>query len=132
MRTSAIRPDINITPLIDILLVMIVIFLAAVTLTQQGIETTLPSATRTGSGPDNQIMLEFGADRHLAVNRQAVSGAQLEPFLKKIYRERSDKTLYIAAAGSLPYGAVVDVIDAAKGAGVQRVGVITDGMRKAR
>jgi biopolymer transport protein ExbD len=47
-----------------------------------------------------------------------------------VYQKRSDKTLYVSAAGSLPYGAVVDVMDAAKGAGVQQLGVITDGMRR--
>ena len=132
MKTSAIRPDINVTPLIDILLVMLVIFMAAVTLTQQAIESQLPAeARRMAEAPPHQIMLEMFADRRLAVNSQAITLAQLEPFLRKVYRERSDKTIYVAADGSLPYGAIIDVMDAAKGAGVQRVGVITDGMRKA-
>ena len=132
MKTLAIRPDINVTPLIDILLVMLVIFMAAVTLTQQAIESQLPAeARRMAEAPPHQIMLEMFADRRLAVNSQAITLAQLEPFLRKVYRERSDKTIYVAADGSLPYGAIIDVMDAAKGAGVQRVGVITDGMRKA-
>jgi biopolymer transport protein ExbD len=126
-----IRPEINVTPLIDILLVMLVIFLAAVTLTQQAIESQLPeTAGRIADAPPGQIMLEVAADRKLAVNHQPVTLAQLTPFLTKVYSARSDKTIYVAAAGSLPYGAIIDVMDAAKGAGVERMGVITEGMRR--
>lgn len=131
MRPSTIRPEINVTPLVDILLVMLVIFLAAVTLTQQAIESQLPPEGRIAETNPDQIMLEVGADRRLAVNSQPVTPEQLEPFLRKVYSRRSDKTIYVSAAGSLPYGAIIDVMDAAKGAGVQRMGVITEGMRKA-
>jgi biopolymer transport protein ExbD len=132
MRTPAIRPDINVTPLIDILLVMLVIFLATVTLTQQAIESHLPAdARRMAEAPPHQIMLEVSADRKLAVNQQPVTLSQLTPFLKEVYKARSDKTIYVAAAGSLPYGAIIDVMDAVKGAGIDRMGVITEGMRRA-
>jgi biopolymer transport protein ExbD len=131
MRTPAIRPDINVTPLIDILLVMLVIFLAAVTLTQQAIESQLPERAReVGKEGLDQIMLEVSADRALAVNHHSVMLSELTPFLKEVYRTRADKTIYVAAAGSLPYGAIIDVMDAVKGAGVDRMGVITEGMRR--
>jgi biopolymer transport protein ExbD len=126
------RAEINVTPLIDILLVMLVIFIATVTLKQQAIESHLPPPSLPAAEPPpDQIMIEVSADRRLSVNSQAVTRTELETFLRGIYDQRGDKTLYVAGAGSLPYGAVIDVMDAAKGAGVQRFGIITEGMRRA-
>jgi biopolymer transport protein ExbD len=130
MRTPVIRPEINVTPLVDILLVMLVIFLAAVTLTRQAIDAQLPQAAKEmAKTPPGQIMIEVGADRRMAVNHQPVTLAQLEPFLRTVYKTRVDKTLYVRGDGSLPYGSIVDVMDAARGAGVERMGVMTASTR---
>lgn len=126
------RAEINVTPLIDILLVMLVIFIATVMLKQQAIESQLPPAAQPkAEAPPGTIMIEVAADRQVSVNAQAVALSELDPFLRGIYDKRGDKTIYVAAAGSLPYGAVIGVMDVARGAGVQRFGMITAGMRKA-
>jgi biopolymer transport protein TolR len=130
--STDLRPNINITPLIDILLVLLVIFIATVTVKQQAIESQLPPETQgPGETPPGRIMIEVAANRGLRVNSQNVELRRLEPFLRDLYDTRADKTLYLSAVGSLPYGAVIDVMDRAKGAGVQRFGMITEGMRKA-
>ena len=74
-------------------------------------------------------MLEYSADRRLTINSQPVDVQELQTRLSDLFRERRDKTLYISADGGLRYGEVVTLIDAAKGAGVARVGVITESMR---
>ena len=65
------------------------------------------------------------------MNNQDVALAQLESRLREIFEERKEKTMFIIGAGTLRYGNIVQVIDAAKGAGVEKVGIVTEGMRKA-
>jgi biopolymer transport protein ExbD len=127
------RADINITPYIDILLVLLVIFMVITPVRQMDLDVKVPQPPppdQTNLPVDpSVIVISVGDAAQIAVNQEPVDISALGPKLQEIYSARANKNMFISASPKLPYGDVVKVIDIAKGAGVGDIGLIIEAIQ---
>jgi biopolymer transport protein TolR len=125
-RLSSNLAEINITPLVDVMLVLLVIFMVTAPMMQSGIAVKLPSAeTRSNPSPGG-LVLTLTKDRYVYMNDQIVNLYFLESRLKNFFFNKEKKVVFLKADKSLTYGYIIEVMDIIKSAGVDTVGMIVE------
>jgi biopolymer transport protein TolR len=119
--------DINVTPFVDVMLVLLIIFMVTAPLMIQGVEVTLPQTTaKEIKTPEDPLILTVNKEGEISLERHIIELEDLEAKLKTISEYRTDKEVLLRADKDLPYGFVLKVVAAAKKAGIEKLGMITE------
>lgn len=125
-RIGTTLAEINIIPLVDVVLVLLLIFMLTAPMMYRGIDVTLPKASAKPTAVEERMVLTVTKDHSLFLNDKRVSRGGLEGALRGAFANRTDKTLYLKADAGLAYGAVIETMDRVRRAGIERLGMVTE------
>ncbi|MBI2880727.1 MAG: protein TolR [Candidatus Tectomicrobia bacterium] len=126
-RNGRALAEINVTPLVDVMLVLLIIFMVTAPFLQQGVDVDLPPvAARELPLEADQLIVSIAKDRRVFLNRAPLSIPQLRAKLEAIYKEKPRKEVFLRADKDVPYGFVVETMAAIRASGIQRVGMVTE------
>ncbi|MBI3303675.1 MAG: protein TolR [Deltaproteobacteria bacterium] len=125
--------QINITPLVDVMLVLLVIFMVTAPILQQGVSVDLPRVTAAPlTGTDEQLVIAVTREGKVQLNDTPLKIDELNQKLSAIMRVRPDREVYLRADKNVSYGKVVEVMAAVRNAGVRKLGMVTEPLRDER
>jgi len=131
--SGGVKSDINVTPLVDVMLVLLIIMMIVAPLLQQGVAVTLPVATNTSEKPETQeqTVVAITADKRFFVNAVQVQQGDLARRIEALLEEKKEKIVIIKADEDVEYGAVMEAMDTLRAAGIEDMGLITETRRSA-
>src|SRR5262249_27396884 len=126
-RTNEVLSQINVTPLVDVMLVLLVIFMVTAPILHQGVTVNLPRVQAGAlAGEEVQLVVTVSGPGKVYINDTPITPAELLTKLQAIVRERPDRNVYLRADAAVPYGEVMRVIGAIRQAGIERLGMVTE------
>ena len=128
---GGVKSEINVTPLVDVMLVLLIIMMLVAPLLNQGVPLRLPVASNTSEKPDtqDQTVVSIGPDKRVYVNSVEVQGGNLRRRIDEVLENKADKIVIIKADEDVEYSAVMDTMDQLRMAGIEDMGLITDPKR---
>jgi biopolymer transport protein TolR len=129
-RIGATLAEINIIPLVDVVLVLLLIFMLTAPMMYRGIDVNLPRAAAKPTAVEERMVLTITKEQGLYLNDRRITPAGLDDALRDAFRSRTDKTLYLKADAGLSYGAVIEAMDRVRRAGIERLGMVTEPVRE--
>jgi biopolymer transport protein TolR len=129
-RIGGTLAEINIVPLVDVVLVLLLIFMLTAPMMYRGIDVNLPRAAAKPTAVEERMVLTLTKDQALYLNDRRVTPTGLEDSLRDAFRSRTDKVLYLKADAGLSYGAVIETMDRVRRAGIERLGMVTEPARE--
>ncbi len=129
---GGVKSEINVTPLVDVMLVLLIIMMIVAPLLQQGVAVTLPRATNSVEKPEtqDQTVVTIAASKQVYVNAVEVQGSNLQRRINEILENKADKIVIIKADEDVEYSAVMDTMDELRASGIEDMGLITETRRK--
>ena len=131
-RDRRILSEINVTPLVDVMLVLLIIFMVTTPLLQRGTDVELPQAATAEVKEEERLTLTLTRDSRIFVNNEEIPRGALPARLKALAAGRRERLVYFRGDAAVPYGTVIEVMDALKRAGIETVGMITEQPRAPR
>src|SRR5262245_25566908 len=128
-RIGATLSEINIIPLVDVILVLLLIFMLTAPLMHRGIDVNLPRSAGKPTAVEERMVLTLTKDQTVFLNDKPVPVSGLDARIRDLMKDRSDKTLYLKADQGLQYGFVVETMDRLRRAGVEKLGMVTEPAR---
>ena len=118
--------EINVIPLVDVVLVLLVIFMVTAPMLYRGMDITLPTSSSNNIKPEARVVLTIERDQKIFVDKDPVPVGLLESKLKALKQGNAEVSVYLRADRDVPYGTVIAVMDGVKRSGIEKLGMVTD------